>query len=1360
MSSDSEGDDHEILPYVGEHKSMWKMAAILKTLLDPGGDLSLEIVLQWLSQDGDGRPDVAASCDLLTCCSQDEFVVFFLNYLRDKTGHLLSGRQTAVQTPVKTPSSKPLKAKESSSVSRRPASTSRTQLFSVSPNPRPTADISNQNSSLFSQDLSICDSFTDGESSSHFSSILQNSSRNSPTPSPFHGRKTPREQKITLGEFLFKTPESGNKRKSPNPASHGRKDKDRGNYSASPHIGRKSGGKGKGTVPAETKEIQIGKRRSEPPPQPPVFNLGNMEDFPPMGSPSLMKITPSRRITPTPVTKDGSRPSSRVCFTSTPLSDAPNSPAAQDHSSLFSSPPKAVSRTSVLQEERELLKMERSRLLSDSGLTNADSPKDESQPAPCITPTKASILTPTKAALIRQSSVSETVADRNLVTHEDVICTLAELYSQCIQANLAPNLAVELHFTIQLLTIKGTGETGPPAKENLADPEDTNYLQSVHNCVLFATVVLEKQLRILSLLDKGTLRLLADNPRIGAFSPSLQQALITANGTCPFRTKELRTASPISSVPFQSDTDNRHNFPSDHSFHTFKKTRDKFYELLREWEDEHLKPDWSMQLAMGERIRILLHSTADFASLIHFARLFQSQLIRMCKGDSLQDQDVEEDIALLTELRKSNPEKLKRLQERFITPWRTGGPCPPPAFPGHQEFFKNFLQAAASHVFNQLIVDNFSAEIQELDTSQFGLPDNTADSVDQEQRDSYASCLLNLRILGKFLGFIVFLPYQSPQLLPESMMASALSVRNKVCQPIDIMKHLQDSLRQGRTILTIPWVVEYLSMMDPMAPKLDSYKEILSILLHIHRSIHHSPSSFLSTSQLLVLLMLGWLFQVPAILTNMITLHPDADELVVPNFNRNNCISLDSIQVVDQQLLYTCCPYLGELRAVLMEYDSGISSKGGSFRKITPLSFNQEPKEVSKQQIQLQLEESFFHNQPPSLKRTVDFVVERVSSNCAKHVRAAVVQTLVQGRREDLRTGIGDVIESEEKKLTKEERAREKTKATKPIITAVVEEARPQAEEAGKRFCETKVMEALNSLVAEEISPQVVKTAGGIAFRLANDKVVRWTRDKVPALIQKEVEAEYDRLLKQAAKQQACLPRTSAEAEEKPELEPSAVLEKLKDLLGKVFSPGGSQSVCESDFVDVLTKIRDLLQSSQEIFTSWLKSLSRLSVEAAAAYIIYSLGNQQSKVFSRLLEIWACDLPLPPPFQNLLAPKNILLLQQRSSNMQASWAGMAQILRMIVEKRLVSVHNVDSWWTSLLQNQSLQGYRRHIATAACDSILGCLSVHKPDPAEEEDGTFAELAELILENSGHDETMAGKVQQCIDLLVGSSDDSRP
>ncbi|KAK2103607.1 Codanin-1 [Saguinus oedipus] len=41
--------------------------------------------------------------------------------------------------------------------------------------------------------------------------------------------------------------------------------------------------------------------------------------------------------------------------------------------------------------------------------------------------------------------------------------------------------------------------------------------------------------------------------------------------------------------------------------------------------------------------------------------------------------------------------------------------------------------------------------------------------------------------------------------------------------------------------------------------------------------------------------------------------------------------------VVDQQLLYTCCPYIGELRKLLALWVSGSSGRSGGFvRKITP----------------------------------------------------------------------------------------------------------------------------------------------------------------------------------------------------------------------------------------------------------------------------------------------------------------------------------------------------------------------------------------------------------------------------------------
>lgn len=39
--------------------------------------------------------------------------------------------------------------------------------------------------------------------------------------------------------------------------------------------------------------------------------------------------------------------------------------------------------------------------------------------------------------------------------------------------------------------------------------------------------------------------------------------------------------------------------------------------------------------------------------------------------------------------------RLRRLQERLVAPQSSGGPCPPPTFPGCQGFFKDFILSAS-----------------------------------------------------------------------------------------------------------------------------------------------------------------------------------------------------------------------------------------------------------------------------------------------------------------------------------------------------------------------------------------------------------------------------------------------------------------------------------------------------------------------------------------------------------------------------------------------------------------------------------------------------------------------------------------
>ena len=55
-----------------------------------------------------------------------------------------------------------------------------------------------------------------------------------------------------------------------------------------------------------------------------------------------------------------------------------------------------------------------------------------------------------------------------------------------------------------------------------------------------------------------------------------------------------------------------------------------------------------------------------------------------------------------------------RLQERFIKPSSSGGPCPEPSFPGCQEFFHNFIIAASCPVFNQHLSNTFVGKVSEV----------------------------------------------------------------------------------------------------------------------------------------------------------------------------------------------------------------------------------------------------------------------------------------------------------------------------------------------------------------------------------------------------------------------------------------------------------------------------------------------------------------------------------------------------------------------------------------------------------------------------------------------------------------------
>lgn len=53
---------------------------------------------------------------------------------------------------------------------------------------------------------------------------------------------------------------------------------------------------------------------------------------------------------------------------------------------------------------------------------------------------------------------------------------------------------------------------------------------------------------------------------------------------------------------------------------------------------------------------------------------------------------------------------------------------------------------------------------------------------------------------------------------------------------LDVCSVLSNSIKKRRTILTVPWLVEFLSMLDYISPLLLCYRTALGTLLLLYRS--------------------------------------------------------------------------------------------------------------------------------------------------------------------------------------------------------------------------------------------------------------------------------------------------------------------------------------------------------------------------------------------------------------------------------------------------------------------------------------------------------------------------------------------
>ncbi|KAL7992399.1 hypothetical protein Chor_016655 [Crotalus horridus] len=1174
---------------------------------------------------------------------QKDFVPFLLNYIREQTSQILTHGPS---TPAKTPNSKILR-NSSSYMNQRTGSekkfhnsSCRGQLFF-------DTGLQSPNTSISASELhrsSAVNGSSELNSSNDFLSVDLSTSP-SVGSSPIFSRSERRSaQKTNLGSFLVAAPIRRSRRKGSNytngssrPMGHdiGRNTNDEVKSESSSFSSLRQ------KKPSEMNLVSTCSPSDQ-------LNLHDLEEFPPMSAAGkINKTKPSRRINPTPVSTERTLSKPKMCFTSTLVGNSQVQSGASSENLTNSQGMNLTSITGSLQEEREMLKKERSKLLhhtSSSISLSLDSG----------TPTKSNF---GWNVYLQTENQSVTSADVNKVTYRKQLEHLAELYSTCIAENLVPNIFSELFFVLQLLTAKGTSfaedrESHLGFMEQNTDLIERQHFHSVHNCVYFAAQVLDYQFEIISHLEKGTLKLLAENDRIASFSFGLHERLMAAYENTTAKVS-LWLPSCVQSVSFQPETDNRSNFSSDKAFHIFKKQRDIFYELLREWEDNFEKTGWDFEKCLGDRIRVMMAHLSVACNYSHFARLFQKQLLQMCKGPvgggtswgDTPDQDV------LNMLGPDNLNRLKRLQERFLVPQGIRGPCPPPSFPGCQQFFRDFILSAGSLCMQILELDSFALVEHE--------PSDGEAMSEQDEKKHFASVLMSLRLLAKFVGFLVFLPYRTSEPATGDLLESAITLRNHAHPVLDIFKLLRQSIQKQCMVLTVPWVVEFLSLMDYIAPLLDYYEKIFALLLQLYRYLLLSEDKKMCfLNKLLILAVLGWLFQ-------------------------------DSVPLVDQQLLYTCCPYLGELRKLLSSFVLGSGGKnGGYIRKITPTATEAlAPKpSLTQQKLQAELEQAFFHNQSPSLRRTVEFVAERVGSNCVKHIKATLVAELVK-RAEVI---LQDAMKAEDGNHDK-------------LLDAVCSQLYQEGEQAliqGKEFCKKKAPEAVKILLPEETSAAVLNCAANIAVGLATEKACNWLSTNIAALIKREVKATFSRMLKvqmlsQSSANEIILRKKACSPSCRHQTAfPSQIIGEIKDLLCVAIGPREeNEEIQFADLESLLERVSQTLQCRKFICPASEQQLAKCTIELASLLVsdrvpIQELNfpspkmpeQQQSRyhlissVLKSLLSIWKDHFQAPVPLQLMFSQKNITYL---AGNKDHEWGLFLFMLHGLVEHGLMTTTEIE-----------------------------------------------------------------------------------
>lgn len=580
---------------------------------------------------------------------------------------------------------------------------------------------------------------------------------------------------------------------------------------------------------------------------------------------------------------------------------------------------------------------------------------------------------------------------------------LAGIYAHLMDLNLVPNVLSELSYAMQLLNIRATDVESPVSEET----SPLSLLSRQKECIFFAVQLLEYQEELLLQLDRKSLAVLLQHQRLTLLPKKLQQQL---DVTCQRKQQQCKgETTPLAAAPesqqnvyYQHDKDSRENFPTQNEFGAFKTQRDLFYKALKHWEVAHLNRTFNFSQELEPSVKEIFKQSENAVNMAHFAKLFVSQLL-MSSGETHESP---EELGL-----KLDQQRLNRLAQRLVT----SNSSVEDQFPRTQAFFRDFISCCGSVAFLVQLQLALYVQLWRHNDSSFELqqlqPDEEQEGAGAEQVAApyvvRPQAMAELLMLAKFLGYVYALPYnRSPA--TTHVCPQQLQLRRQFQPPFEMRTHLERAMRGGKLLITLPWLVQYLIMLDLVTLQLPASLSALELLYALYAEAQAlSPQPLQSCALFITRSCLGWLFESqPALCSGyynqrtMATTSKETTELVKICL-QSLCFADKASNVASllEHLLPVACPFLHEFRVTITPSQRQ-AQRNGRYRYITTrleqlnssdnsstlknqqqsepeASGSQETIVSPLQKAQRKLVDAFLHSQNASMRRLLEFVTER-----------------------------------------------------------------------------------------------------------------------------------------------------------------------------------------------------------------------------------------------------------------------------------------------------------------------------------------------------------------------------------------------